>query len=103
MFNVVFTQHVRVDVDTKMKDVKTLMFDVWGMEKPSSLISVIGGGDNFKMSKRLKETFRCGLKTALTAGENISVTLSPHTQIFSHIYKVILCLSVNERTVIKLS
>ncbi|WAR05184.1 TMP2L-like protein [Mya arenaria] len=42
---------------------------VWGLDKPKLLISVIGGAENFNMSKRLRDTFRHGLLTTiLTTG-----------------------------------
>ena len=70
LIHYVFLQYVRVDVDTKMSDMLELMTNVWRLDKPNLLISVTGGAKNFKMSKRLKETFRRGLmKTALTTGE----------------------------------
>ena len=56
---------------------KDLMLNLWGLDKPSLLISVTGGAGNFKMSKRLEETFRRGLKKiALTTGEKLFETLS---------------------------
>ncbi|XP_052805159.1 transient receptor potential cation channel subfamily M member-like 2 isoform X2 [Mya arenaria] len=62
-------KYVRVDVETKMSDMLELMMKVWGLDKPKLLISVIGGAENFNMSKRLRDTFRHGLLTTiLTTG-----------------------------------
>ena len=59
-----------------MKDMLTLMMDVWDLKKPNLLISVTGGAKNFHMKQRLTEVFRRGLmKVARSTG----VYLYPYT------------------------
>ena len=71
-----FLQYVRVDVNTKMEDMMTLMMDVWGLEKPNLLISVTGGAKNFTMKQKLKEEFRRGLmKVARSTGQFIHTVM----------------------------
>lgn len=66
-------QYVRVDKDTEMKHMMTLITKYWKLEKPKLLISVTGGAKSFNMSKRLTETFQRGLiKAARSTGMLLS-------------------------------
>ncbi|XP_011433265.3 transient receptor potential cation channel subfamily M member-like 2 isoform X3 [Magallana gigas] len=77
--------YVRVDVDTKMKDMMELMMDVWGLEKPNLLISVTGGAKNFTMKQKLKEEFRRGLmKVARSTGAWI-ITGGTNAGVMKHV------------------
>lgn len=77
--------YVRVDVNTKMKDMMELMMDVWGLEKPNLLISVTGGAKNFTMKQKLKEEFRRGLmKVARSTGAWI-ITGGTNAGVMKHV------------------
>ncbi|XP_078332506.1 transient receptor potential cation channel subfamily M member-like 2 isoform X3 [Crassostrea virginica] len=77
--------YVRVDVNTKMEDMMTLMMDVWGLEKPNLLISVTGGAKNFTMKQKLKEEFRRGLmKVARSTGAWI-ITGGTNAGVMKHV------------------
>jgi hypothetical protein len=55
-----------------MNEMKKLMMDVWGLEKPNLLISGTGGAISFNMKAKLKEAFRRGLmKAARSTGKCI--------------------------------
>ncbi|XP_035828049.1 transient receptor potential cation channel subfamily M member-like 2 isoform X2 [Aplysia californica] len=78
-------KYVRVDVDTPMDTMLSLLTEAWGMEKPNLLISVTGGAKNFTMKARLREVFRRGLmKAALSTGAWI-VTGGTNTGVMKHV------------------
>ena len=60
-------QYVRLDSQTPMDVVWTLLSDYWHMPPPKLIVSVTGGAKSFFMKSRLKTSFKRGLVNAATS------------------------------------
>ncbi|XP_076456247.1 transient receptor potential cation channel subfamily M member-like 2 isoform X2 [Babylonia areolata] len=78
-------KYVRVDTETSMSMMKTLLMDKWRIERPNLLISVTGGAKNFKMRARLKDAFRRGLMRAALSTSAWIVTGGTNTGVMKHV------------------
>ena len=58
-------QFVRLDVNTPMEDVKSLLFQEFGLKEPNMLVSITGGAKAFKMDKHMTASFKRGLSNVL--------------------------------------
>ncbi|KAL3837309.1 hypothetical protein ACJMK2_022675 [Sinanodonta woodiana] len=80
-FNGNNAKFIRADSKTKIEHLLMMMKNVWKIQKPDILISVIGGEENFNLTPRLRELLQSGLlniarDTAawiVTGGTNIGV------------------------------
>ncbi|XP_074655760.1 transient receptor potential cation channel subfamily M member 8-like, partial [Tubulanus polymorphus] len=84
-FNQRIGKYCRVACDSRMDDMKSLLFDQWNLKTPNLIISVTGGARSFKMKPRLKEMFQRGLmKVASTTGAWI-ITGGNHSGVMKHV------------------
>ena len=53
-----------------VKNMRRLLFDVWGLHRPNLVITVTGGAMNFQVDKVLKKRFKHGL---IRAAQNTGI------------------------------
>ena len=84
-----FIQFVRLEHDTNVSDLKSMMLHQWRVEKPNLLISVTGGAKNFRLNPRLKEVFRHGLIKAADSTGAWIVTGGMNAGVMKHVGEAI--------------
>jgi hypothetical protein len=62
--------YIRCDIETKPNILAQLLYDVWKINPPRLIMSIIGGAKYFKLNERLEKEFIKGIiQAALKAGK----------------------------------